>query len=140
MASIVKDKNPNIEEVKLVHGVTNKNYKGGRVNSTLARDISTLHKVFNIFNVEFFKGELDVPVIMISDTARVDYKAAKLPNWRKEKGNSTENELMKLVLSEKIFKYETKEIYIVLVKAMILQYDLEMDEIYRVNGESGLSL
>jgi hypothetical protein len=135
MASIVKDKNPNAEEVKLVHGVTNKNYKGRRVNSTLGRDMSTLQKVFNIFNVEFFDGALDVPAIMISDSARVEYKVLKMPNWKKQKGNIVENELMKMVMSEIIYKYETKEIYITLVKAMILQYDLEMDEVYRINGE-----
>ena len=47
------------------------------------------------------------------------YKVEIPGAWKKEKNGKIDNELMKMVLSEKMFEYDTKDFYVLFLQAMI---------------------
>lgn len=132
MGKIVKDYNPNIK-IDVESGISNPYYKKININEDLSNDIKTLQKVFEIFNKEFFDGDLDVPVISISGNMRADLRVTKPEHWYKRdiySETQREEECIGLYLSEKIYFYDFKEVCVTLLKAMIMQYDIEQYAIY----------
>ena len=122
------------------NGVINKEYYDRKIIDNIGDDIIKIYKVFEFFNKDFFDGELDMPVITISPNLKVEYRVDKPGAWKKEKNEKVDDELFKIVLSEKIFQYDTKEIYIILLKAMVMQYDIEKAEIYKAAGARWIRL
>lgn len=118
------------------HGITNEYYEEKKIYGNLEDDMAKINKVFQIFNKEFFNDVLDRPVIIISPDVKVLYKVERPGEWKKEKNNKTDDELMKIVLSEKLFGYSTKEFYLRLLDVMIYQYDLEQEAIYEYLEQS----
>lgn len=133
MIYVVKE---GIKMRKTIKGITNEHYVDPGIYGNLEDDMAKINHVFEIFNLHYFENSLDTPVIIISPDmkANVTYRVDKPDGWRKEKVGKTEDELFKIVFSEKVFELETKEIYLLLLKAMINQYDLEQEEIHKSMG------
>ena len=139
MGRIKKDENPDAKEIKLDHGVSNENCETKYILLNLSDDINTVRKVFEIFNEELFEGQLDIPYINIIPNLKVDYKVEIPSGWIKSKWDR-EEECIRMFLSEKIYKKSLKEIYVLLVGAMIMQYDLEMNEMHKGTGSKWIRL
>lgn len=116
-------------------GITNDYYKRPNIYGSLENDIAKMNAVFEIFNNKFFDNQLDTPIIMINPDLKVLYRVDRPDGWKKVKDGKEEDELFKIVLAEKVFEFEEIEVYFILLKAMILQYDLEQESIYKVAGE-----
>lgn len=116
---------------KAKHGITNEYYQEKKIYGNLEDDQARINKVFEIFNQEFFNDSLDKPVIFISPEAKVLYKVECPGEWKKEKDGKIDDELMQIVLSKKIYEYDTKDFYVLFLQAMIMQYDCEQDMIYK---------
>lgn len=113
------------------HGITNEYYKEKKIYGNLEDDQAKINKVFEIFNQEFFDDSLDKPVIFISPEAKVSYKVECPGEWKKEKDGEVDDELMQIILSKGIYELDTKTFYVLFLEAMIMQYDLEQDMIYK---------
>lgn len=135
MGRIKKDLNPDAEVIKLNHGVSNKHYTKRLIIENLSDDINTIRKVFEIFNEELFEGQLDTPYINIIPSLKVkyNYKVEMPTGWKKSKWDR-EEDCIRMFLSEKIYLKNTKDIYVTLVEAMIMQYDLEMAAMHKGAG------
>lgn len=131
MGKIKKDANPDAKAIKLNHGVSNDEFVRDNILETIGDDINTMCKVFEIFNETLFDGELDTPIIYIDAHIKVEYKVEMPSGWVKIKGDKNETDCIRLFLSEKIYMKELKDIYITLLKAMIVQYDLEMAAVHK---------
>ncbi|MBE5940644.1 MAG: hypothetical protein E7266_09650 [Lachnospiraceae bacterium] len=116
--------------VKAKHGIVNEYDQEKKIYGNLEDDQAKINKVFEIFNQEFFGDSLDKPVIFISPEAKVLYKVECPGEWKKEKDGKVDDELMQIILSKRIYEYDTKEFYVLFLEAMIKQYDLEQDKIY----------
>uniref|UniRef100_UPI004056C6DF hypothetical protein n=1 Tax=Acetatifactor sp. TaxID=1872090 RepID=UPI004056C6DF len=128
MGKIKKDKNPDSKPIKIEHGVTNEHYKIRNINEDQTNDVKTLQKIFEIFNIEFFAGELDTPVISIEGKMKKELDVSKPEHWYKTdvySESQRKEDCIGLYLSEDIYTYEFKEVCITLLKAMIMQYDIE---------------
>ena len=56
MGKIKKDKNLDVKPIKLDHGVSNNAYGGRAILDNIGDDISTMQRIFEIFNEELFEG------------------------------------------------------------------------------------
>lgn len=115
-------------------GILNPNYQEIMIYRNLEDDMAKINKVFEIFNEAFFENELDTPVIIVGPNLKKDYRVDRPGKWRKKKGTKVDDELIKMVIAERVFGRETKEIYVILLTAMIMQYDLEKEVEYEAKG------
>lgn len=140
VGKIKKDKNPDAKVIKLNHGVANSNYQKVNINEDQSDDIRTLQKIFEVFNKEFFKEELDTPVISIAGKLKTELDVTKPEHWYKTNiysESQNEEDCIGLYLSEDIYTYDFKEVCVTLLKAMIMQYDIEHYAMYGgANGKS----
>lgn len=143
-------------KIKIYKGVLNDNYNG--IEAKLSDDVINLQRVFDIFNEQFFHNVLDEANIIISPNARTLIKVDKPDNWEKRKSIrvikinddkkknkndlvidtedieilgtkiQSDTDIIRIIFSDEILQFETKQIYIFLLRAMIMQYDIEMYE------------
>lgn len=140
MGRIKKDKNPDVELLKVNYGVSNKFFSGESIIDNIGDDINTIRKVFEIFNDQLFDGQLETPLIYIVPNLKVKYNIDMPDGWAKIKKDKEEKDCIKMYLSEELYKEPLKDIYVCLVDAMIMQYDLEMYMIHKNAGTKWIRL
>jgi hypothetical protein len=64
---------------------------------------------------------------------RFEDAAKNKDNWKKQK--DVEEDRLSIIFSRKILSYSTKEVYIILLKAMVLLYDIQMTNAYKYEGK-----
>lgn len=115
-------------------GIVNENYgmdgKHTIVEKGLSDDLIILEKAFEVFNKCFFDEKLETPVISISSNMRCMVKATKPDDWVKyENGNKDRKEnCIGIQISEKVLELDMVGVYVQLVVAMLMQYDIEKKE------------
>lgn len=129
--------------IDVKQGILNKEYFNSagkeRIDKNSSDDLNVLYIAFDCFNENFFNNELDVPTILIAPNMRCLGKVSRPDAWEKRKYQNTEaikEENMLLQLSDKVLEYtRIEDVYLELVKTMILQYDLEQEAIYKALNE-----